>query len=140
MKNLLGINIFLVTALCLVGASAFAEDHPIQIVDMKTALNVDDAFQPVDPTNKFAANTSKVFCWFQWKNGQVNSPINAHWTYLTEKIDVLDYKVTIPRHEGAGGVALAMPEGKTLPPGEYEVRLENGKASLKSIKFKVLNK
>ena len=130
----------LASALCLMSAVAFAEDPPIQIVDMKTALNIDDKFQPVHPTDRFAADTSKVFCWFQWKDGQINSPINAQWTYITENIRVLDYKITIPRREGAGGVAMAMPEGKTLPPGEYEVRLEYGKTLLKSIKFKVLNK
>ena len=141
MKYLLRTNALgLVSALCLMNAAAFAEDPPIQIVNIKTALNINDEFQPVHPTDSFAADTSKVFLWFQWKDSQINSPINARWTYLTENIHVLDYKITIPRRGGSGGVALAMPKGKTLPPGEYEVRLEYGKTLLKSTQFRVLDK
>ena len=117
----------------------FADNGLIQIVDMKTAQNIDEKYQPVNPTSSFSAETSKVFLWFKWKDGTVNSQINTQWTYLTENIPVLDYKVVIPRHEGSGGVALSMPEGKTLPPGEYEVRVETDKKNaLKSVKFRVL--
>lgn len=122
----------------LLTSSSFAEPGSVKIVDMKAAHNVDENFEPVQPAESFPAGTSKVFCWFKWKNDEVNEQMMARWTYLTEQISVLDYKVTLPRREGAGGVALAMPEGKTLPAGEYEVRMETDKkAVLKAIKFRV---
>ena len=129
----------LMAIVCLIPSFGYADNGPIQIIDIKTAQNIDEKYQPVNPTSSFSAQTSKVFLWFKWKDGTVNSQINTQWTYLTVNIPVLDYKIMIPRHEGSGGVALSMPEGKTLPPGEYEVRLEiDKKRALKSVKFRVL--
>ena len=132
--------LLLVLLFCAAPVLSLAEDAPLQIVDMKAAQNVDEKFQPVNPAESFPAATAKVFCWFKWKDGQVNDQIVAKWTYLTEKISILDYKVTLPRHEGSGGVAMSMPEGKTLPPGLYEIKLTAGGKELKSTQFTVLEK
>jgi hypothetical protein len=107
---------------------------------MKTAQNIDEKYQPVKPTNNFPMQTSKVFCWFKWKDAQVNGQISTKWTYKNENITILDYKITLPRREGSGGVALSMPEGKKLPPGSYEVQLEENGKILKSHRFTVLKK
>ena len=114
-----------------------AADGDIQITDIKMARGIDAQYRPLDASKKFSANTDKVYCWFEWKNAQSQSPITAKWTYVTESIPILDYPFSIPRKQGAGGVALAMPEGKTFPPGQYEVQLLQDKKVLKSIKFEI---
>lgn len=131
-------SLALVFLSCAVSSVGYAENTSIQIMGMKTAQNIDEKYRPINPTATFTADTSKVYCWFKWKDAEVNSQISAQWTYLTENIPILDYKIAIPRREGAGGVALSMPEGKKLPAGEYEVTLKNDKgAALRSLKFKV---
>lgn len=120
---------------------SFAEADSVKIVDMKAAGFVNENFEPVRPLDTFPSNTPRVFCWFKWKNGTVGEQIIARWTYLTERIPVLEYNVTLPRREGSGGVALKMPEGKFLPAGEYVIGLETDKkVPLKAVKFRVLDK
>lgn len=142
MKHLLKLySLVLVLLSCVLTSAGYAENASIQIVEMKTAQNIDEKYRPVNPTSNFKADTSKVYCWFKWKDTQVNSQISAQWTYLTEDIPILDYKIVIPRREGAGGVALSMPEGKKLPAGEYEVTLKTATgATLRSLKFKIEEK
>ncbi len=124
----------------LASALAFAADGDIQITDMKMARGIDEKYRPLDTSKNFSADTAKVYCWFEWKNAQSQSPITAKWTYITESIPILDYPFSIPRKQGAGGVALAMPEGKMFPVGQYEVQLLQDKKVLKSIKFGILEK
>ncbi len=142
MKRLLNLYLLVWVLLsCVLTSAGYAENASIQIVEMKTAQNIDEKYRPVNPASSFSADTSKVYCWFKWKDGQTNTPISAQWTYLTENIPVLDYKIVIPRREGAGGVALSMPEDKKLPAGEYEVTLKtDAGTALKSLKFKVEEK
>ena len=114
---------------------------PLRITDIKMAYGVDREFKAERPAQDFPFGTPKVYCWFEWKEAETGSQIVVKWTYLNEKVSVLNYTFPIPRREGSGGVALAMPEGKPLPTGEYEVRLESDKGTpLKSLKFKVLKK
>lgn len=120
-----------------------AEDtgNPVHITAIKMAHDIDERFKPVRPAKDFPEGTAKVYCWFEWKDAQTGTPIITQWTYLNENISILDYTFPLPRKDGSGGVALAMPTGKTLPPGDYEVRLESDKRVLfKSLKFKVLKK
>ena len=123
--------------LILASALAFAADGDIQITDIKMARGIDEKYRPLDASKNFSADAAKVYCWFEWTNAQSQSPITAKWTYVTESIPILDYPFSIPRKQGAGGVALAMPEGKTFPPGQYEVQLLQDKKVLKSIKFEI---
>ncbi len=115
----------------------FLQSEKICITDAKIAAGVDDKLMPVNITNMFPKETSKVSCWFQWKNAKINTPIVAKWHYITDNIHVFDYTFKIPRKEGKGSVALAMPEGKTLPPGEYKFDLTTDNHILKSLHFKI---
>ena len=105
------------------------------------AYGIDEKYNPINATQQFPNGTSKVFCWFQWKDATINTPVTAKWVYVTGDIPVLNYTLSVPRKEGSGGIALAMPQGKTLPAGSYKVTLESDKkASLKSVQFTVLEK
>ncbi len=109
----------------------------IRIVDIKMAESIDANLMPVDPANTFPKGTSKIYCWFKWKDAEVNSQMMAKWHYVTENINILSYPVTIPRRSGTGSVALTMPKGKILPNGSYRVDLVLDNRKLKSCKFKV---
>ena len=109
----------------------------IRIIDVKTATGIDAKYMPVNATKVFPSGTSRVFCWFSWNNAQKDLKILAKWYYLTDDLPVLDYTFTIPRKEGMGSVSLAMPEGKSLPPGLYRVSLEMDNRTLKMVTFKV---
>lgn len=123
--------IFLLSSCC------FWQSKQICITDAKIASGVDDKLMPVNVSDTFPRQTYRVSCWFQWKNAKVDTLIMAHWHYTTDDINVFDYTFKIPRKEGRGSVALTMPEGKTLPPGEYEIVLEVGNRILKSLRFTV---
>ncbi|MFA4981861.1 MAG: hypothetical protein WC592_05260 [Candidatus Omnitrophota bacterium] len=107
---------------------------------MKTAMGVDDKYMPVNPMNVFPDGTTRIFCWFSWKDARKDVKILARWRYVTDDISILDYTFAIPRKEGSGSVSLAMPEGKTLPPGLYRVTLNAGHRELKSLEFNISGK
>lgn len=109
----------------------------IVIVDAKVVTDVDDKLMPVRITDVFPSGTSKVSCWFKWRDARVNAQLHAKWHYATDDIHILDYKFNIPKKDGMGSVTLSMPEEGTLPPGAYKVELFLGKRLLRSLTFKV---
>ena len=110
---------------------------PIHLVDAKLATAVDENLMPVKVTDVFPRGTSKVCCWLKWRDTKINTQVQASWHYLTDDIHILDYSFNIPKREGAGSVALSMPDGKNLPSGSYKVDLSVGRRHLKSLKFTV---
>ena len=108
-----------------------------RIVNSSMASGVTDKFTPVNVTDVFPEKTRTVFCWFEWKNAKVGMEIVAKWEYLTDEIHILDYAFKIPRKKGSGSVSLTMPEGKTLPSGDYEVSLNQSNRLCKRLQFKV---
>ncbi len=118
-------------------ACSFFHGGDIDIVDAKIVTAVDDKLMPVQMVDTFLKDTSKVVCWFRWKNAKVNTQIIAKWQYVTDDIHILDYPFYIPKKAGTGSVALSAPEGKTLPAGEYRVLLVAGSHVFKTIKFKI---
>lgn len=123
----------LITASLLSACSLGAPD--IRLIDAKTATAVDENFMPVKATDLFPKGTSKVSCWIKWRDARINTQVLASWHYLTDDIHILDYSFNIPKKEGSGSVALAMPDGKNLPSGSYKVDLSCGSRKLKSLKF-----
>lgn len=122
------------------GGAALASAPTVKITDIKMTHNIDEKFMPVQPSKQFPVGTTKLFCWFEWKNAEVGDALSARWAYLTDKIMILEHQVSIPRAEGRGGIALAMPGEKNFPAGLYEVRLENSaKKHLKTIKFRIVD-
>lgn len=112
-------------------------NRDITITDAKIATGVDENLMPVKATDLFLKGTSKVSCWFQWRNAKINTQVLAKWHYVTDDVHILDYNFNIPKKDGMGSVALSMPEGKTLPAGSYKVGLYSGKKLLKSLNFKM---
>ncbi|MFH1692205.1 MAG: hypothetical protein ABIC68_06570 [Candidatus Omnitrophota bacterium] len=123
--------IFLLSSCC------FFQSQKICITDAKIAAGVDEKLMPVNITDVFPKDTSKVSCWFQWKKAKIGTPIVAKWHYVTDDIHVFDYTFKIPRKEGKGSIALAMPENKMLPPGEYKIDLTVDDHILKSLHFRI---
>jgi hypothetical protein len=111
--------------------------NPIRIIDAKTAVAVDENIMPIKATDAFPKGVSKVACWLKWDSARINTQVLASWHYVTDDIHILDYSFNIPKKEGTGSLALAMPEGKTLPPGRYRVDLSCNKRILKTINFTV---
>ncbi|MDD5496392.1 MAG: hypothetical protein PHP46_04760 [Candidatus Omnitrophica bacterium] len=111
----------------------------IRIEDAKIASDIDKNFMPVKVMDMFTYGTSKVSCWFSWKDSPKDVVIVAKWRYVTDDIPIREYSFKIPRKDGTGGVSLAMPEGKALPPGLYRVELEINKKLVKSLGFRVLD-
>ncbi len=130
-------------ALCLMtfsanGPDALAAESKIKLTEIRTAVGISDKYEPVGPTEVFALGTTKIYCWFKWENAAAAEPLQARWTYLTKKIKIFEYPVAIPKPEGAGGIAMAMPKGRSLPPGKYRVDLlDRTKKSVGSIDFAV---
>lgn len=124
-------------AACLIAGYCKREAYKFVLIDAKIAANVDDKFLPVDVTDNFFSGTSKVYCWFQWKDAPKDTKIISHWYYVTENIPILDYTFMIPRKNGTGSVSLEMPQGKSLPEGIYHVELLLKNKKLKSLAFKV---
>lgn len=123
--------------LVLAAPSIGLAESKMKIIDMKTAEGIDEAYMPLNAARTFPAGTSKVFCWFQWENGDTGSQVALHWHYISEKVAILEYPVPVPRREGSGGVSLSMPEGETLPAGTYEVSVRQGGKVLKSERFQI---
>ncbi|MCX5696948.1 MAG: hypothetical protein NTU54_03080 [Candidatus Omnitrophica bacterium] len=131
-------NICLVLLMAFIlSACSLQQTTAINITDIKTAKGIDEKLMPLGVTGVFPDGTQKVFCWFQWKNTEVNTTVMARWYFVTDNIHILDYNFTIPRKEGSGSVSLTMPEGKKLPVGQYRIDLNFGKQTLKSTIFKV---
>lgn len=109
----------------------------IHLVDAKMATAVDQDLMPVKVTDSFPKGSSKVCCWIKWRDAKINTQILASWHYLTDDIHILDYSFNIPKRDGSGGIALTMPDGRSLPSGSYKVDLSSGKSILRSLKFTV---
>ena len=131
------LSIFLPVLLLGAASLSSAADTAIQITDIKMAQGIDEKYMPLEPSKNFPDGTAKVFCWFEWKGAQANESLTAKWTYVTENIPILECPLPIPRKQGSGGIALSMPQGKTLPAGLYEVELLFDKKILKSLKFEI---
>lgn len=136
-KNFLILFIAFILCVFFVASCSLIKRPEITIVDAKIVTGLDANLMPVKITDVFPNNTSKVGCWIEWKDAQVNSQITVKWHYLTDDIHVLDHVLNIPKKDGTGGVILNMPEGKTLPSGMYKVELFLGERLLKSLTFKV---
>ncbi len=117
--------------------TAFQAPTQVHFTNAKIATAVDENMLPVKVTNIFPAGTTQVFCWFQWQDSDVNTQIVAKWEYVTDRIHILDYAFSIPRRKGMGSISLSMPEGKTLPSGEYRINLTKEDQTLKSLLFKI---
>lgn len=113
------------------------QESAITIVSTKMAKGINEKYMPVDVTNIFPEGTTKVYCWFSWRDAEKNMEILAKWHYITDDIPIVEYTFAIPRKEGVGSVSLSMPEGKVLPNGLYRVELKYGNMVLRSITFKV---
>lgn len=109
----------------------------ITLLDVKTAKDVDKNLMPVSVTETFPEGTSKISCWFKWRNAKVNTQVLTKWHYVTDDIPVLDYTFSIPKKDGTGSVALVMPGGKKLPSGSYRIDLVVNNRILKSVNFTV---
>lgn len=129
--------VLLFAAICVLSSCSFIGPTEIRITDAKTVTGVDEKLMPVHITNAFPGGTSKVVCWFQWKEAKVNVEVTAKWHYVTDDIHILDYPFRIPKKTGAGSVALSAPEGKSLPGGLYKVELAIGNRVLKSVNFTI---
>lgn len=131
-------NVSLILLMAFILSSCcFSPTSTINITDTKTATGIDEKLMPVGVTSVFPEGTQKIFCWFQWKDTEVNTTVIARWYFVTDNIHILDYNFTIPRKQGSGSVSLTMPEGKKLPAGQYRVDLNFGKQTLKSNTFKI---
>ena len=109
----------------------------IRLVDAKIATAVDENLMPLKVTGTFPKGTAKVSCWIKWRDTKINTELTAGWHYITDDIHVLDYPFIIPKKEGSGSIELAMPDGKILPSGEYQVDLLLGKRLLKRLSFRI---
>jgi len=127
----------LLITISMLSACSMPPGGKIRVTDAKTATGVDEKLMPIKVMDVFPEGTRTVFCWFKWKNSEVNTAIVAKWYYVTDDIHVLNYTFRIPRKEGAGSVSLSMPEDKVLPSGSYRVDLVVDGHKLKSRTFKV---
>ncbi|MFA6320379.1 MAG: hypothetical protein WCY36_00790 [Candidatus Omnitrophota bacterium] len=126
-----------ITLIFTLSACSLPGTRYIQITDAKIVTAVDEKLMPVQVTDKFPKDTSRVVCWFQWKKATVNTKLVAKWHYVTDDIHILDYAFTIPKKSGAGSVTLSAPEGKTLPVGQYKVELTAENYPIKSLTFTI---
>lgn len=128
--------LFLFILMTLFGYSS--EEKPeLIITNAQIASGINEKLMPVEIIDIFPAETSKVYCWFEWKNAEINTSITTKWYYITDNIHILDYAFSIPRKEGTGSVSLSMPEGKKLPVGEYKLEFKKDETTLKTIAFNV---
>ena len=112
-------------------------ENNIHVISAKMAKGINEKYMPVDVANIFPEGTTKVYCWFSWRDAEKNMEILAKWHYITDDIPIVEYSFAIPRKEGVGSVSLSMPEGKVLPPGLYRVELRYNNKTLKTLTFKV---
>jgi hypothetical protein len=129
--------IFFLVMICLSWAGCSLMGEKVHITEIKMATSIDVNLAPVQVMDTFPEGTTKVFCWFKWQDSPVGTQLVAKWNYLTEKIHILDYSISLPRRNGMGGISVAMPEGKTLPSGSYQITLQHEKRIIKSIRFQV---
>jgi hypothetical protein len=109
----------------------------VHFTDAKMAAGVDKNLAPVNVTDTFPQGTTRVFCWFRWKDSDINTQILAKWDYVTDQIHILDYVFFVPRRNGMGSVSLSMPEGKEMPSGTYRITFMLEKHILKSLTFEI---
>ena len=132
------IRIILVATLLTVSLAACSLLPPkIRLLEAKMATAVDQNLIPVKVTDSFPRDSSKACCWIKWRDARINTQILASWHYLTDDIHILDYSFNIPKKDGSGGIALTMPDGRSLPSGSYKVDLFCGKSLLRSLRFTV---
>ncbi|MDD5136284.1 MAG: hypothetical protein PHN63_02920 [Candidatus Omnitrophica bacterium] len=129
--------VLLCVAACMLSSCSLIGPKDIKITEAKTVTGVDEKLMPLQITSSFPSGTSKVVCWFQWKDAKVNIQVTAKWHYVTDDIHILDYPFHIPKKMGAGSVALSAPEGKSLPAGDYRVDLVVEGRSARSALFKI---
>ena len=136
MRNvMLGLIVLSIFVMGLSGCGLF--NREIVLTDARMVTGVNEKLMPVEVKDVFLVGTSKVSCWFKWRDAKINLPILAKWHYVTDDIHILDYKFDIPKKDGMGSVALTMPEGKTLPVGSYKIDLLSNGKLLKSLTFRV---
>lgn len=128
---------FAIFFLSLILSGCWLGQNKIRITAIKTTAAITENLMPVKVTDVFPKGTTKIFCWFQWNNAQLNTKIISRWYYATDNIHLLDDTFTIPRKEGSGSILLSMPEGKTLPSGLYRIDLVLEKRILKSLSFEI---
>ena len=133
---ILTLSILLVASFAISGCQIFYFGK-LRIIEIKMAPAISENLMPIKPADSFPSGTSKVFCWFKWANAETNSQVIAKWYYTSENINILNYPLAIPRHDGSGSVLLSMPEGKTLPSGSYRIDLVVNNHILKSREFKI---
>ena len=134
-------KIIILIAILLISLAGFYAysllNRDIILVEAKIVTGVDDKLMPLNATDMFPQGTSKVSCWFRWRDARINTEILAKWHYVTDDVHILDYNFNIPKKDGMGSVTLTMPKGKTLPQGSYKVDLLLNKRLLRSLTFKV---
>lgn len=135
------INIFIlfsaILAITFLSSCSFGLKGAINIVDAKIATGVDEKLMPVKVTDTFPGGTSKVACWIQWKDANLNTQLVVKWHYVTDDVHISDYSLIIPKREGSGGIDFKMPDNKGLPPGLYRIDICMRKRVLRSLTFTV---
>ena len=129
--------LFPIFAAAMLSSCSFGEGGKVDIVDAKIATAIDEKLMPMKVTDVFPKGTTKICCWIQWKNADINTQLVSKWHYVTDDVHIADYIMTIPKKEGMGSVTLTIPPEKNLPPGRYKVDLLLGKHLLKSLSFRV---
>ena len=126
----------LTASIAISGCDIFSSGK-LRVTDIKMAPSISENLMPLRPSDSFPQGTSRVYCWFRWENAETGSQITAKWHYTSENIDILNYSLAIPRHEGSGSVLLSMPEGKSLPSGSYRIDLVMNNRIVRSREFKI---
>ncbi len=135
-KSKITLFISLIAAFLMYSAFSQATEN-LNITDIKTASVLSEKLVPVNTTDTFPKGTSKVYCWFSWKDAGDNTQVTAKWHYTTKQIKIIDHSFLLPQKEGSGSVLLNMPDKKPLPSGSYTVDLMTGGHIIKSLKFKI---
>ena len=137
-KNFLivALSALFIFSFALSGCDIFSSGK-LKITDIKMASAINEKLAPVHPTGSFPNGTSRVYCWFGWRNAAANTQLMAKWYYISENINILNYPFNIPNRDGSGSVLLAMPEGQTLPSGSYKIDLIIYNHIIKSCEFKI---
>lgn len=132
-------SVFIIILFAVLGAFCGCSllNRGIAITDAKIVTGVDEKLMPVQVMDVFPSGTTKVSCWFQWRDARINTQVLARWHYVTDDVHILDFNFNIPKKDGMGSVMLSMPEGKALPQGSYRVGLYLGKRLIRSLAFKV---
>ena len=138
LKNILlfSVSVIIAASLTLPGCGIFPSGK-FQITEIGTSFGIDKNLKPEKKADSFPAGTSSVYCWFKWRNADINMQLVAKWRYDSENTDILDYPFVIPREDGSGSVLLAMPEGKALPAGSYRIDIVTNKSVIRSHTFKI---